>query len=212
MTRRIEITKKAIWTLFTSAIVLSLVFVVSCDNGDGDDPEPELYDLAGVYIFKSATLQTEVTINIGIPVTVPAGRDITSEMSGGLLAEANCKDPDNGAVEMKANNELFYTCRGEDSEIKAGGWTVNGDTTELSLNLASPPLPAALQMKLVDVIINETTDVIGGSIISFPLTPDLMAGFLDGYGLSQEQIDGILANLPAATLVDVDIEFQKVTD
>jgi len=67
-------------------------------------------------------------------------------------------------------------------------------------------------MKLVDVIINETTDVIGGSIISFPLTPDLMAGFLDGYGLSQEQIDGILANLPAATLVDVDIEFQKVTD
>jgi hypothetical protein len=212
MTKIINDLKKTFWVLFTSSLVLGMIFLVSCDDGN-DEPEPELYDLSGYYTFKNATLQTAVTINIGIPINVPAGKDITNEMAGGLLAEAPCDDPAKGAVELKANNELFFACVGENNEAKAGTWSANADQTELNLNLASPPLPTPLQMKIEELVINESTDVIGGSIIQFPLTPDLMLGFLPANmtdGKTPAELELLKALFPEVTQVDVDIEFQKV--
>lgn len=216
MTRSIELLKRTLFTLLASFSVVGLLFVVSCDNGEGGDPEPELYDLSGIYTFKEATLQSDIVINIGIPITVAeAGMDITDELAGGLLAEANCKDEENGAVKMQSNFELFYTCLNEaDSDIKAGGWAINADTTELDLNLASPPLPSPIQMTLEELEIDEVNDVISGSILDFPLTPDLIealaAGFLEGK--TQAEIDAILAALPPVIQIDVDISFQKVEE
>ena len=218
MTERIELLKRAFIALMTGFFAVGLLFMVSCDNGDGDDPEPELYDLAGIYTFKEATLESgkdAIAEAIGYPESfIPT--DITDEMAGGLLAEANCKDADNGAVKLQSNFELFFTCIDEaDSDTKAGTWSVNGDTTELALNLASPPLPTAIQIAIEDLAINETTNVISGSIKDFPLTPDLIAGFFpepDGVILTQEMIDAILAGLPAAIPVDIDIAFQKISD
>ena len=208
-----EFIKRTIGVLFAGAFVMGLLFMVGCDN-EGEDPEPELYDLSGVYIFKEATLQSDITITIGIPITVHAGRDITEEMSGGLLAEAPCKDPENGAVELKANNELFFACIGESNEAKAGSWSVDKDRTELTLSLASPPLPSALALKIENLDINETADVIGGSIIKFPLTPDLMLGFLPASmtdGKTQEELDVLKLLFDPVTQVDVFISFQKIT-
>ena len=214
MTERKKNLNRVLRPFIAISLVLAVLFVMSCDNDNDDPPEPEPYDLSGVYTFKEATLQTEVTIKIGLlPITVPAGRDITEEMSGGLLAEAPCKDPENGAVELKATNELFFACIGESSEAKAGSWTVNDDRTELTLNLAAPPLPAALALKIENLDINEATDVIGGSIINFPLTPDLMLGFLPASmtaGKTQEELDALMLLFDPVTQVDVFIAFQKV--
>ena len=205
MTKRIEVLEGVIRMLIASSLVFTLFFVISCDNG-GDEPEPELYQMPGIYIFNKAILQTTLEIP-GIPFPISKGTDITDEMAGGLLAAAPCDDSNNGAVELKENKELFFTCRTETNELKAGTWNINSDTTELTLNLS---VPQALSLNISDLEINKTTNIIGGSIANFPLTPDLMAGFLQGSGLTQEQIDAIIAGLPPATLVDVDIEFQKV--
>ena len=214
MTVRKKRFNRVLHSVFASFLVLAVLFVVSCDNGSDDPPEPELYDLSGVYTFKEAKLQTEVTINIGVlPITVPAGRDITEELSSGLLATAPCKDPENGAVELKASFELFFACIGESNGAKAGSWSVDDDRTELTLSLASPPLPAALALKIENLDINETTDVIGGSIIKFPLTPDLMLGFLPASmtdGKTQEELDALKLLFDPVTQVDVFISFQKI--
>ena len=58
-------------------------------------------------------------------------------------------------------------------------------------------------------MINETTGQISGSITNFPLTPDLVAGFIPE-STPQETIDAILAGLPAAVPIDVDITFKKI--
>lgn len=189
---------------FGLSFVLSLVFMMSCSSGD-ENPQPDLYEIPGVYTFKKAVLQTTVTI-AGIPFN--KGKEITDEMAKGLLAEAPCDDPNNGAVELKSDMKLFFSCLNETNEEQAGTWSVNGDTTSLSLNLASPPLPSALQLKLSNVEIDKTNDVISGNILNFPLTPDLIAGFLPS-SLTQAQIDAIISQLPPATMVDVDIEFEK---
>ena len=213
MNKRIKFLKSTFRVLLASTLIITILFAMSCDNGS-DEPEPELYDLSGVYKFKEAKLQTKVTITIGVfPITVPAGTDVTDELSDGLLATAPCNDPENGAVELKASNELFFACIGESNEAKAGSWSVDEDRTELTLSLASPPLPAALALKIENLDINETTDVIGGSIIKFPLTPDLMLGFLPASmtdGKTQEELDALKLLFDPVTQVDVFISFQKI--
>lgn len=189
-----------------ASLIMVLLFAMSCSEDD-KDPEPELYPLSGVYTFNKAILQTQLVIP-GIPFPIAKGTDITTEMADGLLAEAPCEDPSNGAVELKTDKKLFFTCIGETNEESAGTWDVNSDSTELNLNLilAIGNLP----LKIQELEIDEVNDVIGGSIIGFPLTPDLIAGFLSA--LPQEQIDAIIAQLPGALLVDVDIEFKKVSE
>ena len=215
MTKFISDVKRVFLSLLTLSLLIGMVFLISCDDGGEDeDPQPELYDLSGIYTFKKATFvsgKEAVAQEIGLPAAlIPT--DITDEMAGGLLAEAPCKDLENGAVELKSDKKLFFTCIGETNEDQAGTWDINSDRTNLDLNLSIQA--GALQIKLQELTIDETNDVIGGSIINFPLTPDLVAGFFpepDGVNLTQEMIDAIIANLPAAIPIDVDIEFQKIT-
>ena len=202
MTKSIELIKKAFLTLFTTAFIVGLLFVIGCDNSD--DPEPELYQLPGVYTFNKAILQTAFNIP-GLNITIPAERDITDEMKNGLLAEAPCDNPENGAVELKSSMELFFTCIGESNELKSGTWSVNGDTTELTLNLVVAA--GALPLKISDLEINESTNVIGGSILNFPITKSLLAGFLAGIPGGEVILAGIDENYVQP--VDVDIEFKK---
>lgn len=206
MTKGRELLKRTFLKLIAGTFVLGLTFIMSCDSGSDDPPTPEPYDLSGVYTFKKATLQT--TLNIpGIPIPIPAGRDITDEMAGGLLAEAPCKDPDNGAVELKSNNKLFFACIGEDNELDAGTWSVDGDYTELTLNLSIST--GNLALIIGDLTIDEDNDVISGKITNFPITKPLIAGFLSGIPGADAILAGIDDNI--TILVDVDIEFQKVT-
>ena len=212
---RLKLLIKTLSALFTSSLIIALLFIVSCDNSSSDDPKPEPYDFSGVYTFKEASLQKEITITIsGFPVKLPAGYDITEELSGGLLAEAACNDPNDGAIELKGNNELYFTCLSESKELKAGTWAYKDTEKVLNLNLAAPPLPAALPLKIENVVIDEVNDVVGGSIISFPLTPDLMMGFLPSNltdGKTQQELDALMASFPAVLQIDIKIEFQKVS-
>jgi hypothetical protein len=205
MTKKFKYLKGIVGTILASSLMLTLLFIVSCDNGD-DEPEPELYDISGVYTFASAKLQTPLSVP-GLPVTLPVGYDITDAMSDGLLAEAPCDDPANGAVELRNTKELFFTCMGESNELKSGTWLVNSDTTELDLNLAVSS--GNLQLKISDLEINETANTIGGTVANFPITKTLVAGFLSAY--DQTTQDQILAGIPEdyVQLITVDIVFQK---
>jgi hypothetical protein len=195
-----------------SALVIGLFFFVSCDSGSGD-PAPELYPLTGVYTFDEAILQTELVLPLvaipGNPVTIAEGTDITDQMQEGLLAEAPCDNSENGSVELKENKELFFACIGETNEDKAGTWSINSDTTELTLILSVEI--GTLQLKIEDFEIDAEQDIIGGTISSFPITKALLPGFLAGYNLSEQQIQGILAGVDDnwTALVDVDIKFKK---
>ena len=188
-----------------SSLLVGLMFLSACDKDS--DPEPEGYQLAGTYTFKKATLQTPITIP-GLPTPIPAPSDITNELASGLLAEAPCANPANGAVELKSNFELFFTCVGETNSAKAGTWTVNSDTTELNLNLSVSS--GNLQLKISELIINETTNVISGKISNFPVTKNLIAGFLNSLpvALKESILAGIADDYVA--LINVDIEFQKM--
>ncbi len=205
MTTNFKYLQRVVSTLLASSLMLALIFIVSCDNGD-DEPEPELYDISGVYTFSSAKLQTPLEVP-GLPVTLPIGYDITDAMADGLLAEAPCDDPENGAVELRGTNELFFTCMGESNELKTGTWAVNSDTTELDLNLAVSS--GNLKLGISDLEINESANTIGGTIANFPITKTLVAGFLSAY--DQATQDQILAGIPEdyVQLITVDIVFQK---
>jgi hypothetical protein len=203
MTSKLKFLERTFSAVFASVLLAGLVFTMSCDNSNDTPPAPELYPLTAVYTFDEAILQTTFEIpGIGIPITAP--RDITNEMAGGLLANANCVDPSNGAVELKSDNKLFFTCLTEGTETQAGTWAVNGDTTKLTLSLS---VPAPLSLAIEDFTINESTDVIGGTIKNFPITKELLAGFLVGV----PGADAILAGLADTyvQLVDVDIKFKK---
>lgn len=192
--------------LFGAVLIAGMAFFVGCSD-DGDDPTPELYPIPGTYVFNEAILQTAIEIP-GVPIPISKGTDITDQMAGGLLAEAPCDDPNNGGVELKESKELYFTCIGEDNEAKAGTWSINGDTTQLNLNLAVAA--GDLQLKIEDLVIDEVNDLISGSITNFPITKTLIAGFLAGIPGG----DAILAGLDDdyTVLVDVDIEFKKVSE
>lgn len=210
MTKIINDLKKTFWVLFTSSLVLGMVFLMSCDDGN-DEPEPELYDLSGKYIFESAELTSGaqgIADAIGIPVgLIPT--DITDAMAGGLLAEAPCDDPENGAVELRSDKKLFFTCIGETNELSAGVWDVNGDTTVLTLSLS---VPQPLDLVISNLVIDETNDIIGGAIANFPINKTLLTGFLAD--LPEEQRNAILAGIEEdfVTLITVEIAFKKVAD
>lgn len=212
MTMNFKFLNATIRTILGSVLLIGLFFVVSCDNGN-DDPEPELYPIPGIYTFNEATLQTALVLPIelipGTPITIAKGTDITDEMKEGLLSEAPCDNPENGAVGLKENKELFFSCIGESNELKAGTWSINSDTTELTLILSVEI--GTLNLKIESLEIDETNDIIGGTIGNFPITKSLLVGFMNSYGLTEEQIAGILAGVPDnwTALVDVDIKFQK---
>lgn len=209
MNKNIKFIKGTFQTLFTSTFIIALLFAMSCDNGS-DEPEPDTF--AGTYLFHKATLQTDVSftidiVGVTIPVSIDKGKDITEELKGALLEEAPCDNEENGAIDLKENKELFFICIGESNELKAGTWDENADLTVLTLNLASPPLPNPIPLKIEDITV--TGDIIAGSIIGFPLTQDLLAGFLPD-GIPEALIPGIIAQLPAVIIVDIEIEFKKV--
>jgi hypothetical protein len=205
MTTNFKYLKWTFGAFLASSLMLALMFIVSCDNGD-DEPDPELYEISGVYTFASAKLQTPLDVP-GLPVTLPVGYDITDAMADGLLAEAPCDNPENGAVELRDTNELFFTCMSETNELKTGTWVVNSDTTELDLNLSLSS--GDLQLGITDLEIEESANTIGGTIANFPITKTLVAGFLSAYDQTTQDQD--LAGIPEdyVQLITVDIVFQK---
>jgi hypothetical protein len=220
MNKRFKFLNGIIGLALGSSLLVGLMFLSACDK---DDDDVKAYEWPGVYIFEKATLQTDISFDLDlsslgfgvIPVSKTAPSDITDEMAGGLLATAPCTDPANGAVELKSNNELFFDCRSENSELKAGNWNYDDANKKLSLSLASPPLPVPPGINLVieNVIVNETNNSIKGTINDFPLTADLMLGFIPSSYLAiltPAQIETIKAGLPPVTLVDVDVEFLKI--
>jgi hypothetical protein len=211
MTQKSDVFKATFRRILGVVLVLSIGFVFSCDNGD-DEPDPETWTWPGIYVFNKAILTSgaaEIADTLNIPeILIPT--DITEYMAGGLLAAAECANPANGAVELKSDFKLFFTCLTESNESQAGTWEYNDSSKELDLNMASPPLPAALQLKVQNVTTDLDTKIVAGTIENFPLTKDLLGGFLAS--LPAEQRDAILAGIPDnyVQLINVDIEFLKV--
>ena len=204
--------KKTLTKLFSILMLFSLsmgsLFLVSCS--DEDQPASEEYDLSGTYQIQKATLTSggpQIAAALGIPANlIPT--DITAQMSAAFLGEAPCTNPANGAVNLRSNLELFFSCIGETNQAKTGTWSVNSQRTELNLNLSVSTGNFALI--LTELNINEATNVVGGNLNNFPITKSFLAGFLAG--LPAAQRDAILAGVPNNTvvLINVAIEFKKI--
>ncbi len=211
---------KGIIRAFSISILFSaILFIESCNNDNGEN-DPELFTLPGVYTFSEALLQTKVSmvLNLGfgdLPINFPEGTDITDQLAGGLLEEAPCDNAENAAVELKSNNELFFTCNGESNELKAGTWEYKEIDKILNLNLSSPPLSFAIPLKIEDVVIDEKNEIIAGTIKSFPLTRDLLLSFIPSYltaTMTSIELEALKSQFPPLLQVDVDIKFQKVKE
>jgi len=206
--------------IFSIILFLSTFLLIEgCDNDNGEN-DPKLFTMPGVYTFEEALLQTEVsmTLNLGLlnlPISFPVGTDITEQLDDALLDRAPCDNPENAAVELKSNNELFFTCNGESNELKAGTWEYKEMEEILNLNFSSPPLPIAIPLKIEDVVIDKKNEIIAGTIKSFSLTPDLMMSFVPSFltaSMTQQELEALKAQFPPLLQVDIDIKFKKVKE
>ncbi len=212
--------KNGIFRVLSLGFLIGISFFIESCNNDNGENDPETFKIPGVYTFDEALLQTEVSLilNLGfgnLPIDLPVGTDITEELVGGLLDQAPCDNPENAAVELKSNNELFFTCIGESNELKAGTWEYKETEKILNLNLSSPPLPFAIPLKIEDVVIDEENEIISGTIKSFSLTPDLMMSFVPSLltgSMTALELAALKAQFPPLLQVDIDIKFKKVKE
>ena len=166
------------------AVVLTLsMYFSGC--GSNNDSKPD--SLAGTYKFKSATA---TSVN---GTAIPGGLDITDAVKQGLFSAVSCDDANNAGVKLEDGGKLYFSCIGESSaDVSGGTWTENNDRTELTLNLASPPLTNAVAVKITNVETSGNT--ITGKIASLPIPSESIPGQPAG----------------GTILVDLTIGFDKV--
>ncbi len=180
-----------------SYILLSaLILSVSLHLTGCNDDEEEVETLAGIYAMQQVKVTEDFTIDG--QVIIPANTDITTISTAGILDAAPCTDPSNAAVDLRASNELYLTCVGEEGEEPAGSWIENADLTKLTLILSSPPFTMELTLIVNDIA--RTDDSITGIINSLTLSGDAITPFLP---------DGMTA--PGFVIINnVQVTFQKV--
>ncbi|NJN27595.1 MAG: hypothetical protein HC819_17280 [Cyclobacteriaceae bacterium] len=204
MTHTLRFVRKPMLALLSCGFLLSLFFLAACS--DDDDPEP--YSIPGIYAFNKAILRTELKVGL---IGIPAGKDITNEISEALLNSAACSQPENAALHLKADKSLFLTCRTEDTETEAGTWSINADTTQLTFNLPSLPIGSSLpSLTLFDLDINRSSDIIEGTGKGFPINKAVISELLKTIPGGEAFISTIPADYEAQ--IDIDIELQKTSE
>ncbi len=168
--------KSLLGILLTSAIIFSLIFTISCNNG-GDEPKPLPETLAGKYKFTKIALTKELVVtedsSAARTVTLPVGTDVTEMSLQGMVGTLQCNDVSNAAIDLRDNHELYAFCNGEGgTPVKGGTWNENADLTELTLNLAPPLVPVAVA--LIQTNIQKNGDNLSGDVTSLPMGGALM--------------------------------------
>jgi hypothetical protein len=122
-----------------AALVLSVTLFTGCK----DDPEEEVSQYAGSYLITKATLSSAISLAINgspLPLTVPAGTDITPLIQQSLLSALTPCTPDKSLIDLKEDYTMLMKCEGTTTEINAGTWEeVNATVLKLSMNSTAVP-------------------------------------------------------------------------
>ena len=181
MKRQKQITKVILGALFTGSVIFSLTFIAGCNNGGDDNPDPEPETLAGKYKYNKVTLIAEVVVpedstDSDRTVTLPVGTDVTSMFLNGLMGTLQCNDVSNAAIELRDDHKLLAFCNGEGgTPVEGGTWSEKSDLSELTINLAPPIVPVAVQLKQTNI--QKNGDNLSGDVAQIPMSGALMAAF-----------------------------------
>ncbi|NMM47290.1 hypothetical protein [Marinigracilibium pacificum] len=109
-------------------LFLALFINVSCDDDD-ETTDP----LVGLYVLSNAT--TNEAIIYQDNEIVAANSNITAQIGAALLSDVTCTTASNARVELAANKEVNYTCKGEGVSEKQGTWFYSSQSQSLNLSL-----------------------------------------------------------------------------
>ena len=141
-----------------------LLGVASCSKDD----EKKVDQIVGTYTFTSAEFNEAVTIIIqDNPVEFASGSDASQFVGPAILGAAPCDNPENAAVDLRANGTAFYACVNEVNEDQMGTWTINDERTILYISISNPQ-PFALT--ITDLTVSSTSFT--GTVTNFPLPLD----------------------------------------
>lgn len=153
-------------------LLMAVVVIAACKKDDDDDnttptPSPPTLEeqIVGTYTFVSATFNSPITMtNNGEPLEFAAGDDAYQFVGEGLLGSAPCNNPDNAALELKADFTAFYVCIDETNESQMGTWAVDPDEMVMTLNMTEP-LPFSIPISSIEV----TDTQLSGNIVQLPV-------------------------------------------
>ena len=151
-----------------AALVLSVTLFAGCK----DDPEEEVSQYAGSYVITKATLSSAISLAINgspLPLTVPAGTDITPLIQQALLSALTPCTPDKSLIELKEDYTMLMKCEGTTTEINAGTWEeVSATILKLSMNsTAIPSSPVGIVLTVNNVTL-ENKKLSGETSVPMP--------------------------------------------
>lgn len=196
---------KTIGSYYIAIMTAALVLFVSCDKND-EETEGSSYE--GSYAVTGAILTAPMTLTtneIG-DYTLQPGTDITGMIQQALFSAVGCEVPENTRIELRADNSLFMTCEGEDSELNAGTWEeVSSSAMKLNMNSSAiPSSPTGIVLEVTNITITENT-LNGNSNV--PLSEAMLEIMVaDGSnGIASLDTDAT----PDVVMVSIDISFTK---
>lgn len=194
----------------TGGILFALIMILfagvfsNCGDSGGGDEGPA--SLAGKYKFKMAKLTSEVVIQdqgSEATITLAVGMDVTNMVVGGLVGALACDNSNNGAIDLRTNNQLFAFCDGEGRDPMQGGtWSENATRTTLTLNLAPPLVPQAVQLVETNIVVAGKD--FSGDVANMPMSGQLLEAYLDPALVPE----GFL--FPVIVLMDVKLEYTNI--
>lgn len=179
-----------------AALVLSVTLFTGCK----DDPEEEVSQYAGSYLITKATLSSAISLAINgspLPLTVPAGTDITPLIQQSLLSALTPCTPDKSLIDLKEDYTMLMKCEGTTNEINAGTWEeVSATVLKLSMNstaVPSSPLGFVLTVNNVEL---ENKKLSGDTSVPMPkATLAIIVTTMTG-GLASLDLDATPVILP----------------
>ncbi len=123
-------------------ILMAVVVIAACKKDDDDNnnnPPAPVNPFVGTYTFISSTFNDPITVIVnGDTIHYQPGDDAFMFVGGGLLGSAPCDNPDNAALELRADLTSWYVCQGESNETQQGTWEVENNPPLLTLFIANP--------------------------------------------------------------------------
>lgn len=186
-----------------AALVLSVILFAGCK----DDPEEEVSQYAGSYVITKATLSSAISLAINgspLPLTVPAGTDITPLIQQSLLSALTLCTPDKSLIELKEDYTMLMKCEGTTTEINAGTWEeVSATVLKLSMNstaIPSSPLGFVLTVNNVEL---ENKKLSGDTSVPMPkATLAIIVTTMTG-GLASLDLDATPIVLPVNFYIEL---------
>jgi len=175
--------RKPLFNFVLSTLFIgSLLLIAACS-----DDEPDAQSLEGDYTFVSAELRKDIIVDGN---TIPAGTDISDQISAGLFGAVSCTNPDNTAINLESGGTLFFFCVGETAvtPVQAGTWSGTNNNTNLVLALSSPPFPSPLS----------------ATVKGLTLDGAIMSGYMTGL-----PVPGELFGSSGLYIIDFNIVFEK---